>query len=180
MALMAATNTLTRADLDALPADNLRHELIDGRIVMSPAPGLRHQEAAGALYRLLWSATRGTELMALSAPFDVVLGPNVVEPDVLVARRAIFTDRDLPVAPLLVVEVLSPGTSGMDTGRKRNLYAEAGVAHYWLIDPAEPSVTILTLADGRYIEVDRAVGDVAIGVEEPVGLRFSAAGLLED
>ena len=118
--------------------------------------------------------------MALSAPFDVVLGPNVVEPDVLVARRADFTDRDLPVAPLLVIEVLSPGTSGMDTGRKRNLYAEAGVAHYWLIDPAEPSVTILTLADGRYIEVDRAVGDVAIGVEEPVGLRFSATGLLED
>ena len=57
MAVMATGNLLTRADLDALPNDGLRHELIDGAFVMTPAPGLPHQTVSGALYRALWSAS---------------------------------------------------------------------------------------------------------------------------
>ena len=116
----------------------------------------------------------------LSAPFDVVLGPHVVEPDLLVARRADFTSRDLPVAPLLVVEVLSPSTARMDTGRKRDLYADAGVAHYWLLDPAASAITILTLVDGHYVETGHTSGDEAITAEQPASLTFSAAELLAD
>lgn len=179
MAFMSTAKMLTRADLDALPDDNLRHELIDGQFVMTPAPGFGHQQVVGAIYRLLWDATRGTEMLVLTAPFDVVLGPNVVEPDVLVARCSDFTERDLPVAPVLVVEVLSPSTTRIDGGRKRDLYAESGVAHYWMIDPDEPAVTILTLVDGGYVEAARATADAQVTINKPVALRFTPAELLD-
>ncbi len=180
MASMVASNMLTRSDLDALSEDNLRHELIDGQLVMTPAPGLSHQTMADALCRRLWEVLRGSDLKVLSASFDVALGPHVVQPDVVVARRTDFTERDLPVAPILVVEVLSPSTAHIDNGRKRDLYAEAGVAHYWLIDPEGPAITLLTLADGRYTEIAHASGDEVATIDQPARLELSAAELLAD
>ena len=84
---------LTRDDLDALPDDGLRHELIDGAFVMTPPPGLPHQSMVGALYVALLNASNETGLKILFAPFAVALGPNVVEPDLLVAPTEAFTQR---------------------------------------------------------------------------------------
>ncbi len=78
---------LTRDDLDALPDDGRRHELIDGAIVMTPAPGLTHQSLILALASTLREASRGTYLKVVIAPFDVVLGHSVVEPDIVAAPR---------------------------------------------------------------------------------------------
>lgn len=177
MSLMATGNLLTRADLDALPDDGLRHELIDGTFVMSPAPGRPHQRMAVGIAVALRTAVAGSDLEMLMAPFDVVLGPNVVEPDVIVARRADCTDRDLPVAPLLAVEVRSPSTGWLDQGRKRTLYEEYGVTSYWLADPSVPSITILELREGRYVEVATAIGDETISVEAPAHLSLKPAVL---
>jgi Uma2 family endonuclease len=177
MSVMATGNLLTRADLDALQDDGLRHELIDGAFVMTPAPGLRHQAMSAALYRTLWSASTDTDLKVLYAPFDVVLGPNVVEPDLIVAPGTAFTERDLPIAPPLVVEVRSPTTGWLDEGRKRTLYEEYGVPSYWLVDPQTPSVTILELIDGSYREVARAHGDQAIEVSAPLPVTLNPANL---
>jgi Uma2 family endonuclease len=177
---MHAAPVLTRADLDALPDDNLRHELIDGAFIMTPAPGISHQCMAGSLFVRLRSALAGSHLLALMAPLDVVLGDNVVEPDILVAPRAAFTERDLPTAPLLVVEVRSPSTARLDRGRKLSLYEEFGVPHYWLLDPREPSATILKLIDGRYAETAHAIGDQTVTIGEPFSLSFTPADLLRD
>jgi Uma2 family endonuclease len=173
MAVMQIDNRLTREDLDALPDDGLRHELIDGAFVMTPSPNVRHQELSAGLFLTLRSALRHTELQVLYAPFDVVLGSNVVVPDLLVARRSDFTDRSLPVAPLLVVEIRSPSTAWLDEGRKRSIYEEAGVSSYWLADPIAPAITILELDDGHYVEVARAVGDQAITVTKPVPVTLN-------
>src|SRR5690625_4213434 len=104
---------LTRADLDVLPADDgPRYEPLDGLLVVSPAPRFRRQLPAGQLYSTL-VAVLPAELELLFAPFDVVLAENtVIQPDLLVATRDAFTDTDLPVAPLLAVEILSPSTRG--------------------------------------------------------------------
>ena len=177
MSFMPVNNLLTREDLDALPDDGLRHELIDGAFVMTPAPGVGHQDMSAALYRELWSATRGTDLKVLYAPLDVVLGPNVVEPDLVVAPRSDFADRDLPVPPLLVVEIRSPSTGWLDEGCKRNLYQEAGVPSYWLANPATPSITILELVDGRYVQVAHATGDQTIHLTAPVAITLNPAEL---
>ena len=175
MSIMAISGLLTRADLDALPDDGLRHELIDGTFVMSPSPGTAHQRMAFALARALHDAVEDTELEVLMAPFDVVLGPNVVEPDVIVAPRAAFTERDLPTPPLLAIEVRSPSTGWLDQGRKRTLYEEYGIASYWLLDPAVPSITVLELVDGHYEEIARADGDHTISVSLPVRLMLNSA-----
>ena len=178
MAVMVTTHSLTRADLDALPDDGLRHELIDGHFVMTPAPGSNHQTISGALYRRLWSALQGTGLKVLTAPFDVVLGSHVVEPDLVVAPESDITSDDLPAPPLLVIEILSPGTAQLDRGRKRDVYAEAGIHHYWIVDPDVPALTVYELTDDTYAETAHANGDQALIVEQPVDLRLTPTDLL--
>lgn len=173
MSVMATSRLLTRVDLDALPEDGLRHELVDGAFVMTPSPGFKHQSMVVALATELRSACAGTGLVVLVAPFDVVLGPNVLEPDIVVAPREAFTERDLPTAPLLVVEVRSPSTAWLDDGRKRSIYADYAVAHYWLADPAGPSVTILELHRGSYVERAVALGDQTIHLDVPFAVTVT-------
>lgn len=177
MSVMPIDNRLTREELDALPDDGLRHELIDGAFVMTPSPNVRHQDMSAGLFLALQSAIRDTQLKVLYAPFDVVLGSNVVVPDLLVARPSDFTDRSLPVAPLLVVEIRSPSTAWLDEGRKRSIYEEAGVGSYWLADPVAPAITILELVDGHYVEVARAVGDQSITVTKPAPVTLNPVDL---
>ena len=180
MAVMVTARLLTRADLDALPDDGLRHELIDGQFVMTPAPGSNHQTVADAVCRHLWNAIRGTNLKVLSAPYEVVLGPHVVQPDVVLAPQTHFTAKHLPVPPLLAVEVLSPSTSHLDRGRKREIYAEAGVAYYWIVDPDVPSIATFELAHGTYRQTAHVIGDETLDVRQPVQLRLTPAELLDD
>lgn len=175
-----ATRELTRADLDALPDDGLRHELIDGAFVMTPAPGLPHQTLAFALARALHSASRDTGLTVVMAPFPVVLGADVIEPDILVAPRTSFTERDLPTAPLLVVEVRSPSTARIDEVRKRSLYEEARVAHYWLADPIVPAITILDLVAGRYQESATAQAGEILELRAPFPIKINLLELMRD
>jgi Uma2 family endonuclease len=112
------------------------------------------------------------------APFDVILGSNVIEPDILVAPSASFTERDLPTAPLLVVEVRSPSTAPIDEVRKRSLYEEAGVAHYWLADPAEPSITVLDLVGGRYQQTATAHDDEVLELNAPFPITINVSELM--
>lgn len=170
---------LTRADLDALPDDGRRHELLDGAIFVTPSPGFAHQSVVANLLVLLHGATVGTDLVVFGGPFDVVLSDTtVVVPDLLIAPRAQFTSADLPGAPLLAVEVCSRSTAAVDAIIKRDLYQRAGVASYWLIDPVEPAITVLELVAGEYQRVAHAVGAQAIDVTTPVPLRLSPAELL--
>jgi Uma2 family endonuclease len=147
---------------------------------MTPAPGPGHQIVALALAARLRDLLRGSPVRALAAPCDVVLGHNVVQPDVLVARKSDFSGKDLPAPPLLVVEILSPSTRHLDRGRKRELYAEAGVPHYWIVDPDEPAITTYELVDGDYRESAHASGDENLEVHQPVHLRITPAELLDD
>lgn len=180
MNTMVTARLLTRDDLEALPDDGLRHERIDGQFVMTPAPGSSHQTISLALAAMIRAQVLGSDLKVLTAPFDVVLGADVVEPDIVLARKADFTARDLPVAPLLVIEVLSPSTWHLDQGRKRDLYAEAGVPHYWIVDPETPSITTLTLTDGAYTQAAQVSQDETLTVHDPVALTICPAELLRD
>jgi Uma2 family endonuclease len=100
----------TRADLDAMPEDGRRYELIDGVIIVTPSPVTRHQDIVLSLGAFL-RAGSPQDLKVLIAPFDVALSERtVLEPDILVARRSDVTLKDLPTAPVLAVEVLSPST----------------------------------------------------------------------
>lgn len=173
---------LTRADLDALrPEEGAeRYELLDGAVLVTPAPGRWHQTAVLELAILLRAAVPD-DLSVKIAPFDVVLAADtVLQPDLIVARKQDLTDTQLHAAPLLTVEVLSPSTRRIDLLLKRDRYAAARIPHYWLIDPAGPSVTVLEMSDGAYAEVLVAERDERLSVERPFPVTFSPAVLLQE
>lgn len=168
-----------RADLDLMPDDGRRYELIDGSLVVTPAPSLRHQVVAGQLHLRL-AAACPQELLVLFAPFDVTLDDrSVLQPDLLVAPRSAFTAGDLPAAPLLVVEVLSPSTRHIDLGLKKSRYETAGTPAYWVVDPAGPSITVWHLVDGVYVEQGRASGDEELTLDRPFPVTVRPRDLID-
>ena len=169
---------LTRADLETMPDDGHRYELIDGALLVTPAPSRRHQTAAGELFVILRASCPAT-MQVLIAPFDVVLGEStVLQPDVLVARREDLTERDLPVAPLLAVEVLSPSTMHIDLMFKRSRFEAAGCPSYWVVDPERPAITIWQLQDDKYVEVAHVTGDDELVLDLPYPVALRATDLL--
>ena len=158
---------LTVADLGVMPDDGHRYELIDGALIVTPAPGLRHQRASLSLAVALHDACPD-DLVVLAAPFQVTLSEDTgVQPDLLVAPREAFSDKDLPGAPLLAVEILSPSTRLIDLNLKRARYERAGVSSYWIIDPVEPRLLVWELEDGKYAEVADVSGHAAWTAERP-------------
>ncbi len=132
--------------------DDRRYQLLDGELILAPAPTTKHQWIAGRLYVALEQfvvSTRGGRVFY--APTDVVLSDHdVVQPDILFvsnARSSIVTEANIQGAPDLVVEVLSPSTAPDDRGYKRTLYGRHGVQEYWLVDPEAETVEVLTEGD---------------------------------
>lgn len=163
---------LTAEDLDSMPDDGHRYELVDGTLIVTPAPARRHQRMVGELHLLL-RASCPPGLEVLLAPYDVRLADDtVLQPDLLVARRSDTTERNLPLAPLLAVEVLSPSTRHVDLSLKRARYEVAGCASYWVLDPAIPSLVAWELRDGEYAEVARVAGAEAFDAELPFPLHL--------
>ena len=60
--------------------------------------------------------------------------------------------RDMTLGTDLVAEVVSPDDPDRDYGEKRADYAEAGIPEYWIVDPRDPAITVLTLIRDRYID----------------------------
>lgn len=169
---------LTRADLDSMPDDGHRYELIDGILVVSPAPRWSHQRAVSRLIQILGAACP-ENLEALVAPFDVILADDtVIQPDLIVTPIADLRSFGLPVAPLLAIEVLSPSTRGIDLLLKKDRLARAGCRHYWTVDPDAPSITAWTLTDGEYRRTAEAVGDEEFTVDGPLPVSLTPAGLV--
>jgi Uma2 family endonuclease len=170
---------LTRADLEDLPEDDgHRYELIDGVLIVSPAPRLSHQVMVGNLHVLLRQACP-PELQVILAPFAVALSDDTeVQPDLLVAPRSQYSAKDLPGAPLLAIEVLSPSTRRIDLLLKRDRLQTAGVPSYWLVDPEGPAITVLELRDAVYVQTAHVVGDQAAQVSQPYPVRLVPADLL--
>ncbi|GHG00768.1 MULTISPECIES: Uma2 family endonuclease [Amycolatopsis] len=177
--LPAGSGPLTVHDLEGMPDDGRRYELIDGVLIMSPAPGRRHQKIAYRLYGVL-EASCPPDFEVIGAPFAVHSGDKIeLQPDVLVGRDEDFTDKDLPAAPALAVEVLSPSTAIHDLNTKKAVYERLGTHSYWVIEPAEPALTVFELdEEGRYQQVAKAAGDEPVELERPFPVRIVPRELL--
>jgi Uma2 family endonuclease len=140
MAMSTRDSTIsTIAGLLALPDDGMRHELLDGVHVVTPAPQYPHQAILAEWMFALHAALAGRDdLQLLSSPADIVLGPRtLVQPDLFVIRRRpgqlIKQWSDVGV-PVVAIEFLSPSTAARDRGAKRRIYQRSGVAEYWIVD----------------------------------------------
>lgn len=144
----------THADLLSVPEDNKRREIIDGELVVTPAPKIPHQtillNIASAFRDYLKERPIGQVIIS---PMDVILSDyDVLEPDLLFVsneRKEILKDW-VRGAPDLVVEVLSPTTAARDRGIKLKAYARFGVREYWIVDPDEQAIEIYRLTPEGY------------------------------
>ncbi|MEV4260098.1 Uma2 family endonuclease [Kribbella sp. NPDC049584] len=171
--------TFTLADLDALPDDGMRYELVDGVLLVTPAPLPIHQTAVLELAVRLRSACPD-DLKVFIAPTDFQpTRQRSLQPDVLVCRRADVGPRAVEKPPLLAVEVLSAATRSKDLVFKRRLYEEAGVTSYWIFDPASEELTVLELVDGTYHQRAVVIGKDVFEAEFPFPVRILPAELLD-
>lgn len=129
----------TVEEVQTLPSDGNRYEVIDGELLVSPAPILRHQKALRNLFLRLESYCRQHAIGSVFfAPVDVIYGPHtMVEPDLLVLPLVEGREPDSVQeagGALLVAEVLSPSTARTDRWRKRRLYQREHVPDYLIVD----------------------------------------------
>lgn len=141
--------------------DDKRYELYDGQPVAMASPSNAHQRVGGELFRQLATYLLGKRCKVYQAPFDVQLFAGkddppesistVVQPDIsIVCDPEKTSGHGCKGAPDMVVEVLSPSTERYDRLLKFNLYWQAGVREYWIVDPDNRMVSVHTLKDGTY------------------------------
>ena len=132
----------TTADLELLPDNGNRYEIIDGELFVTRAPHWKHQEACLNLGAVLqaWSRSTGSGRVAINPGIIFSDADNVI-PDVVWAsndRLAVLLDEagHLTAAPELIIEVLSFGTAQekRDKEIKLKLYSARGVQEYWIVD----------------------------------------------
>jgi Uma2 family endonuclease len=181
----AVNRPFTVYDLDRMPEDGRRYELVDGVLFVSPAPGSPHQLVVGELiYRLRQACPRGVR---------IVPGPGVrmsvqteLIPDLVVARFEDIGGVRITEPPLLAVEVRSPSTALVDLNIKKAVYERFGIQSYWIIVPDvdEPELIAFELRDSRYEQIAQVAGDQSFAATQPFPVEMIpsqlVAGLLPD
>lgn len=141
-----------------------RVELYKGKIFeIGASPGTLHQKVSGNLIGNIWNTIKNSSFNMFAAPFDVrLLDQNkstkdsevftVVQPDLcVICDEEKIDERGAFGAPDLVIEILSPGNSKKEMKYKFDLYEEAGVLEYWIVNPADKTILIYILKDNRFI-----------------------------
>lgn len=165
MAIVTPRDTATIEDLLNLPEDGMKHELVDGEILVSPT-GFRHSEIAGKILQII--ATFLDEF-----PIGKVLTPdvgiwlsdgNLRSPDVTFVRNEKLPEGKSPdtfgeFVPDLAVEVLSPKDRMRQVASKIGEFLDCGIPMVWLVDPARETVTIYrSLSDTEQLSRDDTIG----------------------
>lgn len=174
--MTVTTTGLTIADLEAMPDDGRRYELIGGAIVMTPSPELAHQRVSRRLQDQIEAAWPEVEVW--DAPVDLDLpGDQRVVPDLVVVERG-RTGARLGLPVHLIVEIVSPGSTTHDRVTKRATYAAAGIRYFWIVDLPRMVVTCLTLpaAGGDYEVV---VEGPVVTIESPIQLTIDLPALVQ-
>jgi Uma2 family endonuclease len=146
MGMPAIDRVWTAAEVQALPADGNRYEVVDGELLVTPAPRSLHQVVVGRLMQSLrnYLGAFARADLAVPGPADITWDERtLVQPDVLVVHPDDFSASWTTWQRLLLaVEVLSPSSNRHDRLTKRRLYQRQGVATYWIVD-----------LDGGFVEV---------------------------
>jgi len=158
----------TYEDWLKLPNDGYRYEVIDGVLYVSPPPRIRHQRISIRFVRRLANFVEERRLgEVLEAPVGVRFPnqPVPFQPDILFIRRDrldILGEKYVEGVPDLIVEILSPSNWLYDRQEKMEVYQEAGVPEYWIVDPRARAIEVYVLEEGEYLLIGRyGQGEVA-------------------
>jgi Uma2 family endonuclease len=136
----------TRADLQRLPDDGNKYEVVRGELFVTPAPSSGHQEIISVLAQHITPYVQAQALGRVhQARSVVVIEGSEVEPDLYVRPTVPLPPPSWKNAPrpILVVEVLSNATRRRDQIKKRSLYMDARIAEYWIVDRDDRSIRIV-------------------------------------
>ena len=175
---LAHANIYTEDDYYNLP-ENVRAELIDGQIYYMSAPSRIHQEILMFLSKTIanYIDSKKGPCKVYPAPFAVKLfsedDKNVVEPDIsVICDPNKLTDRGCTGAPDWVTEIVSPGNPGHDYIRKLNLYADAGVKEYWIIDPDKKRIFVYFLEKAFEVETYTLLDKIKVNIYDDLWIDF--------
>ena len=143
-----------------------RVEIIKGHILkMSPAPNTNHHTISQNLNGSFYNQFKNNTCRVFAAPFDVRLpikstnkNDTVIQPDLcIICDEKKIDQKGCNGAPDLIVEIISPSNSKHDIHTKFDLYQEAGVIEYWMVESIERMVLVYTLKNGEYIGLKPSV-----------------------
>jgi Uma2 family endonuclease len=156
---------MTIEDLDAMPDDGYRYEIIEGELFVSRAPNLKHQRVSGNLFASLSTYLSVNHIGEILATPGLILSKyDGVIPDLVFIsyeqRDEIASGDRITGAPELVIEIVSPGTENEKRDRiaKRQLYGKYGVKEYWVVDPYQRTIEVYVLK-GQTLILDATFSD---------------------
>ena len=181
---LAHANLYTEEDYYNLP-ENVRAELINGQIYYMSAPSRIHQEILMFLSKTIanYIDSKKGPCKVYPAPFAVKLfsedDRNVVEPDIsVICDPNKLTDRGCTGAPDWIVEIVSPSNSSHDYIRKLNLYADAGIREYWIVNPIKESIFVYHLEETKFEAAAYTFQDkIKVNIYDDLWIDFTGLGL---
>ena len=181
---LAHANLYTEEDYYNLP-ETVRAELINGQIYYMAAPSRIHQEILMFLSKTIanYIDSKKGPCKVYPAPFAVKLfsedDRNVVEPDIsIICDPNKLTDRGCTGAPDWIVEIVSPSNSSHDYIRKLNLYADAGIREYWIVNPIKESIFVYHLEETKFEAAAYTFQDkIKVNIYDDLWIDFTGLGL---
>lgn len=158
-------------DIYALP-DGKRAELIDGNLYMMAPPNTKHQLIMNDINIAVYNYTKskGGKCKVIPAPFAVFLenadgNTNYVEPDIsVICDPDKLNDKGCNGAPDWIIEIVSPSSRKMDYITKTNLYMNAGVKEYWIVDPMREIVMVYKASEDAVPVFSRFGEKIKVGI----------------
>jgi Uma2 family endonuclease len=177
-------NIYTEEDYYNLP-ENVRAELIDGQFYYMAAPSRVHQKILMFLSKTIanYIDSKNGPCEVYPAPFAVKLfsedDKNMVEPDIsVICDPNKLTDQGCTGAPDWIVEIVSPSNSSHDYIRKLNLYADAGVREYWIVNPDKKSIYVYHLEETQFETTAYTLQDkIKVNIYDDLWIDFTELGL---
>jgi Uma2 family endonuclease len=165
-------------------------EIIKGKIFkMSPAPSSKHQVISRNFSGILYQFLKNKKCQFFSAPFDVILpikgkdfmqSDKVVQPDIVViCNPDLIKEQGCFGVPDWIIEILSPNTAKKDLQNKFDLYEEAGVKEYWIVEPKNSTVEVFLLENNSYRRVGAYVLDDVVPCNTLEGLTIDLKEVFE-
>jgi Uma2 family endonuclease len=175
----AAGQLFTVDDLERTPDDGRRYELVDGVLIVSPAPRVPHRLVLAELIVLLHGAC--------PAGLFVVPGPGVrmsvdteLIPDLVVIRQDQLAETRVTRPPLLAVEIQSSSTALFDLNTKKAVYERFSIESYWVVVPHadRPELIAFELREGRYEQVGHVTDSQVFRPSRPFDVEVVPARLV--
>lgn len=161
-------------------SEDTRAELIEGQFYFMAAPSRRHQRISSELYTLINTYVKSGKgkCQAYYAPFAVKLFDDkktIVEPDIsVICDPDKLTDNGCSGAPDWIIEIVSPANPGHDYVKKLNLYMDAGVREYWIIDPQKKIILVYFFEDSIDVRLYTFNDTIKVNIYENLSIDFSS------